>query len=102
MLKLIGSNASPFVRKVRVVMAEKKIDYEFILEDVWSASTTIQESNPLGKVPTLETPEGGIFESNAIARYGTLASSALPVAAWYREGLYKLVAQATSLLVAVT
>jgi len=70
MLKLVGSNASPFVRKVRVVMAEKKIDYEFILEDVWSASTTIQQSNPLGKVPCLLMDDGGaMFDSRVIVEY---------------------------------
>ena len=35
-MKLIGSTASPYVRKVRIVMAEKKLDYEFVIEDVWS------------------------------------------------------------------
>ncbi|MGH8810093.1 MAG: glutathione S-transferase N-terminal domain-containing protein, partial [Noviherbaspirillum sp.] len=35
-MKLIGSLASPYVRKVRVAMAEKKLDYEFILENVWA------------------------------------------------------------------
>ena len=40
-MKLIGSNSSPYVRKVRVVMAEKKLDYDFITEDVWAATTTI-------------------------------------------------------------
>jgi glutathione S-transferase len=34
MMKLIGSHPSPFVRKVRIVMAEKKIDCELVLEDV--------------------------------------------------------------------
>jgi glutathione S-transferase len=37
-MKLIGSNTSPYVRKVRVVMAEKKLDYDYVLEDVWSAT----------------------------------------------------------------
>jgi glutathione S-transferase len=52
-MKLLGSTTSPYVRKVRVVMAEKKLDYAFVNEDVWSADTTISESNPLGKVPCL-------------------------------------------------
>lgn len=70
MLKLIGSYGSPFVRKVRVVMAEKKVDYEFILEDVWGASTTIQQSNPLGKVPCLLMDDGGaMFDSRVIVEY---------------------------------
>jgi glutathione S-transferase len=31
-MKLIGSNTSPYVRKVRIVMAEKKLDYQFVQE----------------------------------------------------------------------
>lgn len=69
-MKLIGSLASPYVRKVRVVMAEKKLDYEFVLEDVWSPDTTIQQSNPLGKVPCLVMEDGGaMFDSRVIVEY---------------------------------
>lgn len=69
-MKLIGSIASPFVRKVRVVMAEKKLDYVLILEDVWSPDTTIQQSNPLGKVPCLVMEDGGaMFDSRVIVEY---------------------------------
>jgi glutathione S-transferase len=69
-MKLIGSLASPYVRKVRVVMAEKKLDYEFVLEDVWAASSTIQQSNPLGKVPSLIMEDGGaMFDSRVIVEY---------------------------------
>jgi len=69
-LKLIGSNSSPYVRKVRVVMAEKKLDYEYVLEDVWSANTDIGLASPLGKVPCL-VMEGGeaIFDSRVIVEY---------------------------------
>lgn len=69
-MKLIGSLTSPFVRKVRVVLAEKKLDYKFDIEDVWSADTAIQDSNPLGKVPCL-VMEGGeaIFDSRVIVEY---------------------------------
>lgn len=69
-MKLIGSLASPYVRKVRVVMAEKKLDYQFVLEDVWAASTGIGQSNPLGKVPCL-VMEGGeaVFDSRVIVEY---------------------------------
>ena len=52
-MKLIGSIGSPYVRKVRIVMAEKKLDYQFVLEDVWATDTTITDANPLGKVPCL-------------------------------------------------
>lgn len=69
-MKLIGSLASPYVRKVRVVMAEKKLDYELILEDVWSPDSTIAQSNPLGKVPCLIMEDGGaMFDSRVIVEY---------------------------------
>lgn len=69
-MKLLGSTSSPYVRKVRVVMAEKKLDYTFVSEDVWSADTTISESNPLGKVPCL-IMEGAeaLFDSRVIVEY---------------------------------
>ena len=69
-MKLIGAVTSPYVRKVRIVMAEKKLDYQFVQEDVWAADTTISESNPLGKVPCL-VMEGGeaLFDSRVIVEY---------------------------------
>ena len=68
-MKLLGSLTSPYVRKVRIVMAEKKLDYQLVLEDVW-ASDAIQKSNPLGKVPCL-VMEGGeaVFDSRVIVDY---------------------------------
>ncbi len=69
-MKLIGSTSSPYVRKVRVVLAEKKLDCGFVTEDVWSAQTTIAESNPLGKVPCL-IMEGSeaMYDSRVIVEY---------------------------------
>jgi glutathione S-transferase len=70
MMKLIGSDTSPYVRKVRVVLAEKKIDYRYEREDVWAADSTIAQSNPLGKVPVLITDDGAaVFDSRVIAEY---------------------------------
>lgn len=68
-MKLIGSLTSPYVRKVRIVLAEKKLDFQLELEDVW-ASDRIVESNPLGKVPCL-VMEGGeaLFDSRVIVEY---------------------------------
>lgn len=68
-MKLIGSLTSPYVRKVRVVLAEKKLEYELIQEDVW-ASDAVQRFNPLGKVPCL-VMEGGeaVFDSRVIVEY---------------------------------
>ena len=69
-MKLIGSLTSPYVCKVRIVLAEKKLDYTFVTEDVWSADTRIAESNPLGKVPCL-IMEGheAVFDSRVIVEY---------------------------------
>jgi glutathione S-transferase len=69
-MKLIGSLGSPYVRKVRIVMLEKRIEYDFALENVWASDTTIQESNPLGKVPCLVMEDGGaMFDSRVIVEY---------------------------------
>jgi glutathione S-transferase len=69
-IRLLGSLTSPYVRKVRIVMAEKRIDYQLDIEDVWSADTRIVESNPLGKVPCLIMEDGGaVFDSRVIVEY---------------------------------
>src|SRR5262245_6202728 len=69
-MRLIGSITSPFVRKVRVVLLEKKLDYRFEPEDVWASDTKIALANPLGKVPCL-VMEGGeaVFDSRVIVEY---------------------------------
>lgn len=69
-MKLIGALSSPYVRKVRMVLAEKKLDYQFLAENVWSDQTQIAASNPLGKVPCL-IMEGGesVFDSRVIVEY---------------------------------
>lgn len=68
-MKLIGSLTSPYVRKVRVVMAEKRLDFQLVIEDVWNQDD-ILKSNPLGKVPCL-VMEGGeaVFDSRVIVEY---------------------------------
>ena len=69
-MKLIGSLASPYVRKVRVVLAEKKLDYQFELEDVWAADTAISKLNPLGKVPAMIMEDGNVmFDSRVMVEY---------------------------------
>ena len=69
-MKLLGSATSPYVRKVRIVMAEKKLDYQFVLENVWAEDTAISASNPLGKVPCLVMEAGeAVFDSHVIVEY---------------------------------
>jgi glutathione S-transferase len=72
-MKLFGSTASPYVRKVRIVLAEKRLEYQLVLEDVW-ASNAILKMNPLGKVPCLvmegqDSITGAMFDSRVIAEY---------------------------------
>jgi glutathione S-transferase len=68
-MKLIGSLTSPYVRKVRVVMAEKKLDFQLVLEDPWNADEVLK-ANPLGKVPCLVMEAGeAVFDSRVIVEY---------------------------------
>ncbi|HAT31228.1 MAG TPA: glutathione S-transferase [Janthinobacterium sp.] len=69
-MKLIGSLASPYVRKVRIVLAEKKLDYAFELENVWQPDSKIALANPLGKVPCLMLDDGSaLIDSRVIVEY---------------------------------
>jgi glutathione S-transferase len=77
-MKLIGSLASPFARKVRIVLAEKKIDYEFELDNPWKPDAKTPAFNPLGKVPVLVLDDGTtLFDSRVIAEF---LDSASPIA----------------------
>jgi len=70
MMKLIGSLASPFTRKARIVLADKRIDYELVSENVWAPDTQIHTFNPLGKVPCLVMEDGeAVFDSRVICEY---------------------------------
>src|SRR5471032_1187185 len=69
-MKLIGSLASPYVRKVRVVLAEKNLDYQFELENVWATDLLINTLNPLGKVPfPMMEESSAIIDSRVMAEY---------------------------------
>ncbi|QRM18949.1 glutathione S-transferase [Dechloromonas sp. TW-R-39-2] len=69
-MKLIGSHTSPFVRKVRIVLAEKKIEYDFEIDSPWLEDSKVPNINPLGKIPVLllddNTP---LFDSRVIVEY---------------------------------
>ncbi|WP_338845469.1 glutathione S-transferase C-terminal domain-containing protein [Massilia sp. W12] len=69
-MKLIASLTSPYVRKVRVVMAEKKLDYQMELDNVWAADSKTQAVNPLGKIPCLIMEDGfALYDSRVIVEY---------------------------------
>lgn len=69
-MKLIGSLTSPYVRKARVVLAEKKIEYDFELDSPWNADSGVPNLNPLGKIPVLVLDdETVLFDSRVIVEY---------------------------------
>jgi glutathione S-transferase len=69
-MKLIGSLASPYTRKVRIVLVEKKIDYDFEIDNPWKADARAAKLNPLGKVPVLELDDGRtLFDSRVIVGF---------------------------------
>ena len=69
-MKLIASLTSPYARKVRIVLAEKKIDCPLEEDVPWNADTRVGDYNPLGKVPVLELDDGStLYDSRVIAEY---------------------------------
>ncbi len=68
-LKLIGASISPFVRKVRVVLAEKDLSYEHDPMVPFGVSDEYRRLHPMGKVPTLTDEDKVIPDSSAICIY---------------------------------
>lgn len=69
-MKLIGSLTSPYVRKARIVLAEKKIEYDFEIDSPWNADSGVPDLNPLGKIPVLVLDdETALFDSRVIVEY---------------------------------
>lgn len=69
MAKLYHVALSPFCRKVRLVLAEKKIECELIEERYWDASSDFLRRNPAGKVPVLRLDGLTMAESTPICEY---------------------------------
>jgi glutathione S-transferase len=69
-MKLFGSPGSPFSRKVRIVLAEKGIQHEYVAGRPSAPDSPIPQWNPLGKVPTLILEDGrGLYDSPVIVEY---------------------------------
>lgn len=80
-MKLVGSKTSPYVRKVRVILAERSLPFEFIEESAWTPETTVPRYNPLNKVPALVLDDGeSIYDSRVICEYldGVSGAGLLP------------------------
>src|SRR5215470_8953664 len=69
-MKLIASLTSPYARKVRIALAEKKFEYELVEAAPFASDTTVPSFNPLGKVPVLVLDDGtNLFDSRVIVEY---------------------------------
>ncbi|MDI6748369.1 MAG: glutathione S-transferase [Rhodocyclaceae bacterium] len=69
-MKLLGTFTSPYVRKTRIVLAEKKIDCEFVLNSPWVEGSSVPQHNPLGKIPVLIFDDNStLFDSRVIVEY---------------------------------
>lgn len=70
MMKLIGTPTSPYTRKARVALIEKRLEYEFIVDAPNTPSSTVTQLNPLGKIPVLVLDdENTLFDSRVIVEY---------------------------------
>lgn len=77
-MKLVGSLTSPYVRKVRIVLAENNIGYDFDVDIPWNVGSHVPDYNPLGKVPVLILDDGAaLFDSRVIVEYLDSTSSTL-------------------------
>src|SRR5438552_5743290 len=69
-MKLIASLTSPYARKVRIALVEKKIECDLVEDSPWAEETSVPDYNPLGKVPVLVLDDGTtLFDSRVIVEY---------------------------------
>lgn len=102
MLKLYGSTTSPYVRRLRIWLANTK--HEFINLQIFSEQDreTLAAKNPTMKIPMLEDNVEGkeqiIIDSRVIYRYLT-AKFADPLLTWEQENQLTLIDAANDSLV---
>jgi glutathione S-transferase len=69
-MKLLGSSTSPYVRKARLVLLEKNISHEYVLDPPTSPDSLVLKVNPLGRIPALILDDGFcVFDSAVITDY---------------------------------
>jgi len=69
MARLYHVPLSPFCRKVRLSLAEKKVEVELVEERYWERDADFLKRNPAGKVPVLRIDDATLTESAAICEY---------------------------------
>jgi len=69
-MKLFGTPGSPYVRKVRIALGEKRKAYEYIIDRPSNPDSKVPLFNPLGKIPVLVCDDGrAIYDSSVIVEY---------------------------------
>ncbi|OIR14012.1 putative GST-like protein YibF [mine drainage metagenome] len=69
-MRLIGSNTSPYVRKVRLVLLEKNLPHTYVVDPPSDPNSEAYRVNPLGRIPALILGDGTcVFDSPVIAEY---------------------------------
>jgi glutathione S-transferase len=81
---------SPFCRKVRLTLAEKKIEVELVEEKPWDPSPDFLRRNPAGKVPVLRMGSLTMAESQAICEYVEETHSTPPLMPRDAEGRFEV------------
>jgi glutathione S-transferase len=97
-MKLFGSTTSPFVRRIRLLLAHR--EYEFINMDIFSAEAreALTAQNPAQKIPYLEDGEQVIYDSRIIYQYLTAKLELAPIS-WQQQNTLTLVDAANDSLV---
>jgi glutathione S-transferase len=76
-MKLLGSNTSPYVRKVRLVLLEKNIPHTYLVDPPREPGSQVARVNPLGRIPALVLDdETCVFDSPVIAEYADTLNDA--------------------------
>ena len=75
-MKVLGHDGSPFVRKVRIVLEEKRMPYDYVYTRSSDKDSPLPQHNPLSKIPVLVTDEGrNIYDSPVIVEYADALGS---------------------------
>jgi len=69
-MKLLGSDTSPYTRKVRLVLLEKGLPHAYVVDPPREPGSLVPQVNPLGRIPTLLLDDGAaVFDSPVICEY---------------------------------
>jgi glutathione S-transferase len=69
-MKLLGTSTSPYVRKVRLVLLEKNIPHDYLIDAPREPGSQVARANPLGRIPALLLDDDTcVFDSPVIAEY---------------------------------